>query len=439
MTLHDDARTEVEPARTTTRSRRVLPAAIASQSIEFYDFLIYGTAASLVFGKLFFPAVSPVAGVLAAFATFAVGFAGRPVGAVVFGHIGDRYGRKPALVGALMLMAVATLLIGLLPTYASVGLLAPVLLAVLRVFQGISMGGQWAGVTLIALEHAPARRRGLHAALPQLGVSIGMISGTLVFLLISTSTSADQFASWGWRIPFLLTFLMFPVAYYLHRFIEDTPAFKQAENAIASDGARPRSSVIEVLRRPRQMLLAIATYLVASVFFYVIVTGSLDYGVRELEIPRGTMLTAIMLSMLAFAAATVGFAWLSDLVGRKPVYAGGAALAGVWAFVTFPLVETRSFGLILLGLSIAQVSIGAMYGTATSMFAEMFPPSMRYSGASLGNQLANILGGGLAPFTMVALLAATGTTVSVAIYVALTAVICLVALAFIRFPDSDAA
>ncbi|MEJ2870470.1 MFS transporter [Actinomycetospora sp. OC33-EN08] len=434
MTLNEDAQTIARPTTETTRSRRVLPAAIGSQAIEYYDFLIYGTAASLVFGTQFFPSVSPVVGVLAAFATFAVGFLGRPVGAAIFGHIGDRYGRKPAVLGSLLLMAVATLLIGLLPTYAAVGVLAPILLTVLRVLQGISIGGQWAGVSLLALEHAPPHRRGLHAALPQIGVSVGLIGGTLMFLLISGLTNADEFAAWGWRIPFLLTVLMFPIAYYMHRYIEDTPSFRRAEAALAADGGRPRSSVVEVFRRPRQMLLAAGTYLAASVTFYVVVTGVLDYATRELRIPRGTVLTATMISMVAFAVAMVGAAWLSDLVGRRPVYAAGAALSAVWAFALFPLIESANFGLILLALSVAQVAVGAMFGTAASMFAEMFPPEVRYAGASFGNQFANIAGGGLAPFIMVALLASTGTPLSVAGYVAAASVVSLVSLALVRFP-----
>lgn len=439
MTLHEGAPTATGTAPAATRPRRVLPAAIASQAIEYYDFLIYGTAASLVFGAQFFPSVSPVAGVLAAFATFAVGFAGRPVGAAVFGHIGDRYGRKPALVGALVLMAAATLLIGALPTYASVGVLAPVLLALLRVLQGISVGGQWAGATLISLEHADPRRRGLHAALPQIGVSVGMILGTLVFLLVSGTTTAAQFSAWGWRIPFLLTVVMFPIAYYMHRYIADTPAFRAAEAALAAEGERPRSSVLQILRRPRQMLVAAATFLVATILFYVTATGVLDFGVRDAGVPKSTMLTAIMLSMVAFGVATVLCGWLSDLVGRRAVYAGGAALAGVWAFALFPLVEAGSFAAILLAVCVAQVAVGAMFGTASSMFAEMFPPSVRYSGAALGNQVANVVGGGLAPFVVVALIAGTGTTLSVAVYVAVAAAISLAAVVLVRFAEPDAA
>jgi MFS family permease len=231
---------------------------------------------------------------------------------------------------------------------------------------------------------------------------------------------------------------MFPLAYYMHRFIEDTPEFRQAETALAETTNRPRSSVLQVLRRPKQMLLAAMTFLTASISFYVIVTGVIDFGVRELGFGRNTMLTAVMLGMIPFAIATVGFAWLSDIVGRRSVYAGGVVLAGVWAFALFPLMETGNFGLVLLAVGVGQVGVGAMFGPAMSLFAEMFPPSVRYSGASLGNQIANIVGGGLAPFIMVALLAATGTTLSVSACVGVAAVLSLIALSLIRLPAADA-
>ena len=416
------------------RGRRVLLATVAAQSIEYYDFLIYGTAATLALNSQFFPSVDPVVGVLAAFATFAVGFAGRPIGAAIFGHVGDTYGRKPALLGAILLMAVSTLLIGLLPTYAAIGVAAPVLLTVMRVLQGISVGGQWGGATLLALENAPSNRRALYGSLPQLGVVVGMVGGTMVFLFISGVTTAEQFAAWGWRIPFLLTVLMFPVAFVLHRYIEDTPEFRDAETKIEQRSRRSRSSVLQTLRAPKQMLLVVFGYLPATITFYVIATGMLDYGTREVGLPKSTMLTAVMLSMIAFAVSTVGGAWISDVVGHRKVYAAGAALSGVWMFALFPLVDTGNFGLIVLAASVGQVAVGLMFGPGTAIWAAMFAPSVRYAGVSLGTQISNIIGGGLAPFTMVALLAATATTLSASAYVAVAAVLSLIALALIRIP-----
>lgn len=424
-----------------TKRGSVLFAGIAGQSVEYYDFLIYGTAAALIFNKQFFPSLDPVAGVLASFATFAVGFAGRPAGAVLFGHLGDKFGRKPAWLAAMLLMALATLVIGLLPTYAVVGVAAPAILALVRFLQGVSVGGQWGGATLLSLEHGPPNRRGLFGALPQLGVVVGMVGGTLVFLLVSQMTTPAQFASWGWRIPFLLTVVMFPVAYFVHRYIEETPQFREVETKLAARSEAARgSAVVQVLRHPRQMLLVAFTFLSATIMFYGVVTGVLDYAVRDLHIPKNTMLTVVMISMVAFGASAVGFAWLSDLVGRRVVYAAGAALGGVWAFALFPLVQTRSFGLILLAAVVGQIAVGAMFGPGTALFAEAFPPRVRYSGASMGNQLANILGGGLAPFIMVALLEATHTTVAASIYMAAAAAVSLVAVAVLRIPrNPDAA
>ncbi|NKQ55535.1 MHS family MFS transporter [Amycolatopsis sp. K13G38] len=432
----------ISPAAATTAAphrRRVLMASVAAQSIEFYDFLIYGTAASLILNSHFFPSVNPVAGVLASFATFAVGFAGRPAGAAIFGHFGDKIGRKPALLAALILMAVSSTLIGLLPTFSTIGVAAPILLVLLRICQGIAVGGQWGGSTLLSLEHAPAGRRGLFGAIPQMGVFVGMISGTLVFLLMTNVTTAQQFSSWGWRVPFLLTVVMFPVAYYIHRYIEETPEFRQVEAAAAEQGGKKRSSVVTVLRHPKQMLLVAFTYVSATISFYVIVTGMLDYATRDLHIGKGTMLTAVMLSMIAWALSTLLFAWLSDIIGRRAIFAGGVVLSGAWVFALFPLVETRSFPLILLGASVGQIGVGAMFGPGITMFNEMFPSGTRYSGASMGYQFANVIGGGLAPFIMVALLEGTHTTAAVSVYVAAASLVSVIAVSLIRIPKPDTA
>ncbi|MFD6348411.1 MFS transporter [Streptomyces roseolus] len=417
---------------------RVLFATVAAQSIEYYDFLIYGTAASLVLNDLFFPSGNSLLSTLATFATFAVGFAGRPIGAAIFGHFGDKLGRKPALLAAMVLMAVSSTLIGLLPTYGAIGVAAPVLLVILRIAQGISVGGHFGGATLLALESAPPNRRGLFGALPQLGVVVGMVAGTLVFLLVSNMTTGSQFAAWGWRVPFLLSVLMFPLAYFVHRHVEDTPEFRDADRRSADkQRSAPGSSVLQVLRRPRQILLVACVFLPAGINFYVIVTGVLHHATHDLEISQNAMLAALMLSMLAFAVGTVGFAWLSDIIGRRKVYAAGAAFAGVWAFLLFPLVETRSFLLIVVAASIGQLGVGAMFGPGTALFAEAFPPKIRFAGSSIGNQLANIVGAGLAPFVMVGLLAATHTSVSVSAYMAAASVVSLIALAAVKIPKDD--
>lgn len=416
----------------TKRRNRVLAAAVAANSIEWYDFLIYGTAASLVINTHFFPAANPTVGVLASFATFAVGFAGRPIGAAVFGHFGDRFGRKPALLTAMLMMALSSTLIGLLPTYASIGVAAPVILVVLRIAQGIAVGGQWGGATLLAVEHAPPNRRALFGAIPQLGLPIGMITGTLIFLVLSGSLSADQFSAWGWRVPFLISVLMFPLAYYIHHRIEDSPQFKQAEAALrAQAGERRRSSVIEVLRRPKAVLLITAMYAANGIAYYLVVTGSLDYGTREVGAARSTMLLAVMISMVTWTLSMLFFAYLCDRTGRpRLIYAASQVFNAVWVFALFPLVRTGETGLIILALAVAQVGVGACFGPAQTMFADMFPPSVRYSGASLGYQLANIFGSAPAPLIMVAILAATGSTVWVSVYAGGMALLALIPLAF---------
>ncbi|MFC5673033.1 MFS transporter [Streptomyces incanus] len=411
---------------------KALAAAISASAIEYYDFMIYGTAAALVFHGQFFPEVSPTAGVLASFATFAVGFAARPLGAAVFGRIGDRHGRKPALVSAMVLMAMASTLIGLLPNFAMAGIMAPLLLVVLRIAQGMAIGGQWGGVSLLALEHAPPNRRGLYGAIPQLGVPFGMITGNLVFILVGHLVGPEAFDSWGWRIPFLLSIVMLPLAYAIHRNIEDSPEFRRAEQERQNRAqAAPKSPLLEVLRRPKAVLLAAGTFAPATISFYIITTGMLDYGVHELGMGKNAMLTAVLIAMSGWTAGTIGCAALSDTIGRRPVFAAGAAVAGAWSFVVFPLADTRELPLLTLGLFVGLAAVGAMQGPAIAMFAEMFPPRMRYTGASLGHQLANVVGGGWAPLSMVALLNVGGGTILVSVYVSAAAVLGLIPLALL--------
>lgn len=434
--------TQEHPAtETVVQSRRrgkTLVATVVAQSMEFYDFILYGTAASLVFGQHFFPADDPAVGVLASFATFAVGFIARPAGASIFGHIGDKFGRKPALVGTLLLMALSTTLVGLLPTYAMMGAAAPIALVVLRCAQGIAVGGQWGGSTLLAFEYAPSDRRGLYGSIPQLGVPIGLMSGTLIFMATNHFLPVDQFASWGWRVPFLLSIAMFPAAYYIHRYIEDAQSSQERRGPSTSTGVAKRSSVVEVFKAPRQMVLCAGIFVTPTIVFYVIVTGMVDYGTRSLGMAENTLLTAVFISMLGWTIGTVGGARISDSVGRSPVYAVGIVLAGAWSFALFPLVQTRSFPLILLGTFVGLLGVGLMQGPGGALFAEMFPPNVRYAGASLGYQVANIFGAGLAPLIMVTLLETTGTTLAVSVYMAAAAALSLIFLALIRrFARSD--
>jgi MHS family shikimate/dehydroshikimate transporter-like MFS transporter len=416
--------------------RKVALAACAATSIEWYDFFIYLTAAALVFPTLFFPTdISPTTGVLASFATAAGGFAARPVGGALFGHFGDRFGRKPTLVFALVLMGVASTLIGLLPTFATIGLLAPILLAVLRVCQGLAIGGQWGGAALLATEYAPEDKRGFYGSFAQIGVPVGLILGNTIFLVLTATLSTDAFNAWGWRVPFLLSVVLVGIAMYIQLKIEDTPAYKQLQERAerrrqeeeGGEAGQGGSPLIAVFREhPGQVFLAAGAYIVINGTFYILVTGMLDYGTRDLGLSRSTMLTAVLISSVFQVFALPAFAAISDRVSRRLVYLAGAVLVALWAFPMFWLVDTASFVLITVGLVVGNALLSVMYGPQAALFAEMFSARVRYSGASMGYQLGSLVAGGLSPFIMTSLLAATGTSASVSAYIVIMAAISFV-------------
>jgi metabolite-proton symporter len=404
--------------------RKVLLAACAASSIEWYDFFIYLTAAALVFPALFFPAdIDPVAGVLASFSTAAVGFFARPVGGVLFGHFGDRLGRKRTLVIALLLMGIATTLVGLLPTYSTIGIWAAVALFVLRICQGLAVGGQWGGAMLLATEYAPPDKRGFYGSFAQVGVPIGLVLGNAFFLILTAVMSPEAFEAWGWRIPFLASIVLIGLAMYIQLRLEDTPAFRrlqerqQEAQEEEGDEARQRSPVLEVIRQhPKQILLAAGAFFVVNGAFYVMITGMLDYGTRDLGLSRSAMLTAVLISSVAQILMLPAWSILSDRVGRRPVYLAGAVLLGLWSFPLFWLVDTRNIVLITVALLLGQLFLSMMYGPQAALFSEMFSRQVRYSGASIGYQLAAVFAGGLAPIIMVWLLDTTGTSFSVSLY-----------------------
>jgi MFS transporter, MHS family, shikimate and dehydroshikimate transport protein len=398
--------------------RKVALAAMAGSAIEWYDFFIYLTAAALVFGPLFFPGSSEVAAVLASFSTAAVGFLARPVGGILFGHFGDRLGRKPTLVIALLTMGTATTLVGLLPTYATIGVAAPIILFVLRFLQGLAVGGQWGGAVLLATEYAPEGKRGFYGSFAQVGVPIGLVLGNTSFLVLSAVLGESAFAAWGWRIPFLLSVVLIGVALYIQLRLEDTPVFRQLQERQEQSGEERGSPVVEVLRdHPKQVLLAAGAFFVVNGAFYVMITGMLDYGTRVLGVDQNVMLAAVLISSFAQIFFLTGWSALSDRVGRRPVYLAGAALLGLWAFPMFWLVNTKSAVLITIALAFGQLFLSMMYGPQAALFAEMFSARVRYSGASIGYQGASVFAGGLAPIIMVSLLEATGTSLSVSFYV----------------------
>lgn len=394
--------------------RRVIVASLIGTSLEWYDFFIYGIAAALVFNKLFFPSFDPLVGTLLAFTTFAVGFVARPIGGVIFGHYGDKIGRKNVLVVTLLLMGIATFAIGLLPAYAQIGVWAPILLVALRFLQGLGLGGEWGGAVLMTLESGDSDRRGLNASWPQVGAPIGLLLANGTLSLMGAVTSDATFLSWGWRVPFLLSGLLVVVGLWIRLTIEESPLFREVE---ASD-AKVRAPIIDVLRRyPRQVLLAIGARIGVDVAFYTFVLFITTYLVTYLRLPSSYALNAVLIAATGQVLLIPWFGRLSDRFGRRPVYLFGAVGAAIWVFVFFALLDTRNFTLIVLAAVIALLFHAAMYGPQASFIAEMFPTKIRYSGASMGYQLAGIFGGALAPLISVALLNRYDTSLAVSLYV----------------------
>jgi MFS transporter, MHS family, shikimate and dehydroshikimate transport protein len=381
--------------------RLVAFASLIGTTIEWYDFFLYGTAAALVFNRLYFPTFDPRVGTLAAFATYSVGFLARPVGAVVIGHYGDRIGRKSMLVLTLVIMGVATFLIGLLPTYDQIGMWAAVALVVLRMAQGFGVGGEWGGAVLMAVEHAPEHARGFYGSWPQIGVPAGLLLSTLVFAL-AARLPEEQFLSWGWRVPFLLSVLLVGVGLVIRLRIIETPAFARIKEARA-EAQRP---IVEVLRtHPKEVLLAMGARVADNGSFYVYTVFLLVYATQKVGIERHTMLDAILVGAACMLPAIPLFGALSDRLGRRPVYLFGAGFTALFAYPLFWLVDTGSPPLIWLALALAlAVAHAPMYGPQAAFLAELFGTRVRYSGASIGAQLATVFAGGLAPFIATALL-----------------------------------
>jgi MFS family permease len=407
--------------------RRVATAAALASAVEWYDYFVFGIAAALVLGDLYFPAGSSSAGVLAAFATFAVGFLARPIGGIVAGQLGDKRGRKPMLVLALTLMGIATTGIGLLPTYDTIGVAAPILLVLLRVVQGVAVGAQWGGAMLLATEYAPEGKRGLYGSVVQLGVPIGVVTANTVFLLAGAFTTDAGFAAWGWRIPFLIGLFVLVLAWYIHAKVEETPEFRQAERELAEQEKTAQNSPLRTILRHHlgTVLLAGGSFAVNTATFYILITGVLDYTTRELGMKRSAVLTVSLCISLTQLVLIPAAAALSDRLGRIRIYALGAAGIALWAVPMFLLIDTGSLLWLAVGTFVAGCFLSIMYGPQAALFAELFTPGMRYTGASLGYQIAAVLGGGLAPFLMVLLLETTGTSMAVSGYIIALSVIAL--------------
>jgi MFS transporter, MHS family, shikimate and dehydroshikimate transport protein len=394
-------------------------ASFIGTTIEWYDFFLYGTAAALIFGKLFFPEFSSTAGTLAAFSTYAVGFAARPLGGLVFGHYGDKIGRKAMLILSLLIMGIATALIGVLPTFQSIGILAPILLVVLRFCQGIGVGGEWGGAVLMAVEHAPEGRRGFYGSWPQMGVPAGLLTGNLVFL----AAAAWLPDSWGWRVPFLLSLVLVGVGLFIRLRIMETPAFLQVKET-RTEAPMP---ILDVLRTyPKNVLLAMGMRIAENGTFYVLTVFVLTYIVEELKLEQTTGLVGVLIAAAIGLFTIPFFGHLSDRVGRRPLYLLGSVFSLLFAFPFFWLLNTGVEPLIWLAI-ILGVNIGhdAMYGPQAAFFSELFGTRVRYSGASLGYQLASVFAGGFAPLISLALLTAYGYG-AVAIYMAAMALITVI-------------
>ncbi len=394
--------------------RRVVIASLVGTSLEWYDFFIYGTAAALVFNQLFFPSFEPLVGTLLAFTTYAVGFIARPVGGIVFGHYGDKVGRKQVLVATLVLMGIATFLIGLLPTYASIGVWAPILLVTLRFLQGLGLGGEWGGAVLMTMESGDSGTRGRNASWPQVGVPVGLLLANGVLSLMGALTGDEAFLSWGWRVPFLLSGVLVMVGLWIRLSLEESPLFAEVE----SKDVKSRAPIVEVLRRyPKQVLLALGARVGVDVVFYVYVLFITTYVVTYLELPRSYALNAVLIAAAVQTVLIPLFGSLSDRFGRRPIYLIGAIGAAIWTFVFFALLDTGNFGLIVLAAVVALALHAAMYGPQAAFIAEMFPTAVRYTGASMGYQVAGILGGALAPIIATALLDRYESSVFVSVYV----------------------
>lgn len=417
----------MQDQETRRQIRRAVLASVVGTSIEWYDFFLYGSAAALIFSKQFFPHQDPFAGVLLAFGTQAVGFAARPVGALIFGHFGDRVGRKATLIVTLLTMGLASTLIGVVPGYATIGIWGAILLTVLRIFQGIGVGGEWGGSVLMSMEWGSNRRRGLIASVPQLGVPIGLILGNGALLVFSRIGALD-FATIGWRIPFLLSLVLVAVGLYIRLGVLETPPFAR----LLEERRLARQPVWEVIQRHwREIVLSALVRVSEQAPFYLFTTFVLAYGVKTLKLPDNFMLLAVFLAAILSLVTVPLAGHLSDRFGRRLVYGIGVVGVMVFAFPYFGLLDTRASGLVILAVIVSLIVHDIQYGPQAALIAENFTGSLRYSGASIGYQLASVIAGGPAPLIAAALLGAYKSTTPIAIYIIVCGAISLLALVLI--------
>src|SRR4051812_16363648 len=409
--------------------RRAVLASTIGTAIEWYDFFLYSTVTGLVFARLYFPRANPLTGTLEAFGVYAVGFAARPIGAAIFGHYGDRLGRKAALITTLLLMGIATFLVALVPGYEHIGVWGGILLVLLRFIQGIGVGGEWGGSVLLAMEWAQSNRhRGFIASWPQFGVPAGLFLSNLAVLAMS-AVSGDQFLVWGWRVPFLFSIVLVVVGLYIRLGIQETPVFVR----LVAERRIERAPVLEVLRRqPREIILTALCRMAEQAPFYLFTAFVFAYGTDVLRLNRNFLLLSVLAaSMISFVSIPF-FGYLSDRIGRKRVYMAGAALIGVYGFIYFALLETKKPALVVVAILLSLVPHDMMYGPQAALIAESFSGRLRYSGASLGYQLSSLIAGGPAPLIAATLYAHYRSGYAIAAYIAACAIVSLLATMSLR-------
>ncbi|MFS0736022.1 MFS transporter [Sphingomonas sp. 1P06PA] len=416
----------------TSYLRKIVGASMAGTVVEWYEFFLYGTAATLVFGKLFFPDTgNDLDGIIAAFATYAVGFIARPLGGVVFGHIGDKVGRKSLLQFSLVLIGASTFLMGCLPSFATIGYWAPALLVTLRFIQGFALGGEWGGAVLLVTEHSPDTRRGFWGSFPQAGVPLGNLLATVVLLILSYTLSDDAFLAWGWRIGFWLSVVIVVIGYYIRTQVSDSPIFKAAREQVEQH-AEAGYGLTEVFRRyPRGVFTAMALRFGENILYYMVVTFSITY-LHHREVDTTRILALLFCAHLLHVVLIPPIGALTDRIGRRPVYLAGAALTMAWPFVAFPLFDTGATLPILAAIMIGLAVHALMYAAQPAVMTEMFPTRMRYSGVSLGYQVTAIFGGSWAPLIGTALLREYDSWVPIAVYVLFSGAVSLAAALYMR-------
>ncbi|MET1018172.1 MAG: MFS transporter [Leifsonia flava] len=412
--------------------RRVVFATIVGTTVEWYDFFIYATAVGLVFGQLFFAPLGTDSAILG-FATVGVSFLFRPLGAFLAGHFGDKYGRKAVLMWTLILMGASTALIGLLPTYETIGIAAPILLVLLRILQGISAGGEWGGAVLMAVEHAPRTRRGVFGASPQIGVPLGLLLASGVMALMTIIAPGDAFLQWGWRVPFLLSVVLILVGYYVRRKVEESPVFTE----LAERKEKARMPIVQLFKKHTLLVVIAALVFAGNNAVGYMTTGGFIQGYATnpdgpLALERGPVLWAVTGSAVTWLLSTLFAGWVSDRIGRRTTYIIGWILQLVGVFTLFPLVNSGNIGLLFAGLAILTIGLGFTYGPQAALYTELFPASIRFSGVSISYAIGAIVGGAFAPTIATALVQATGSTLSVTWYLAGMTVIGLIATLLLR-------